>query len=80
MPLGWADRAYGRSWKGTAVTTSDSPRPAQPRPTASTVEDLFDASEPVQRAEDLARNGVFDDGEVEQFLTDLYAMRRSDVA
>jgi hypothetical protein len=41
---------------------------------------LFDASEPIQKAEDLARNGVFDDGEIEQFLSDLYAMRRSDVA
>jgi hypothetical protein len=29
---------------------------------------------------DLARSGIFDDGEVEQFLADLYAMRRSDVA
>jgi hypothetical protein len=44
------------------------------------VDDLFAASEPIRNAEDLARNGVFDDGEVEQFLTDLYAMRRSDVA
>jgi hypothetical protein len=44
------------------------------------VDDLFDASEPVREAEDLAQDGVFDDGEVEQFLADLYAMRRSDVA
>jgi hypothetical protein len=44
------------------------------------VDDLFDASEPVRKAEDLARNGVFDDGEVEQFLADLHAMRRSNVA
>jgi hypothetical protein len=44
------------------------------------VDDLFDASEPVRTAEDLARVGVFDDGEVEQLLADLYAMRHSDVA
>jgi hypothetical protein len=44
------------------------------------VDDVFGASEPIQKAEDLARSGVFDDGEVEQFLADLYAMRRSDVA
>jgi hypothetical protein len=34
----------------------------------------------MQKAEDLAHNGIFDEGEVEQFLADLYAMRRSDVA
>jgi hypothetical protein len=44
------------------------------------VDDLFDASESISKAEDLARVGVFDDGEVEQFLADLYATRRSDVA
>jgi hypothetical protein len=44
------------------------------------VDELFHGSEPVQKAEDLARAGVFDDGEVEQFLADLYAMRHSDVA
>ena len=59
------------------MTTSDSPRPA--RPTPPSVDDLFGASEPVHKAEDLARDGVFDEGEVEQFLADLYAMRRSDV-
>ena len=45
-----------------------------------TVDDLFAASEQVTRAEDLGRSGVFDDDEVEEFLADLYAMRRSDVA
>jgi len=44
------------------------------------VDDLFEGSEPVRKAEDLARNGVFDDDESEQFLADLNAMRRSDVA
>jgi hypothetical protein len=44
------------------------------------VDDVFGTSEPIRNAEDLARGGIFDDGEVEQFLADLYAMRRSDVA
>ena len=52
-------------------------RPAQPVPT---VDDLFGGSEPVRSADDLAREGVFDDGEVEEFLVDLYAMRHSEVA
>jgi hypothetical protein len=63
------------------MTTSDSALPGRPpHPAPLTVDDLFDASEPVRNAEDLARNGVFDDGEVGEFLADLYAMRRSDVA
>lgn len=44
------------------------------------MDELFGSSEPVHSADDLARDGVFDDGEVEEFLTDLYAMRRSEVA
>jgi hypothetical protein len=32
------------------------------------MDDLFGASEPVHSADDLARAGVFDDGEVEEFL------------
>ena len=62
------------------MTTNDSPGSAQPHRVASTVDELFKASEPVRGAEDLAREGVFDDGEIEQFLADLYAMRRSDIA
>ena len=62
------------------MTTSDSSSPAEQQRAASAVDDLFEASEPVRGAEDLAREGVFDDGEIEQFLADLYAMRRSDVA
>jgi len=41
---------------------------------------LFQDSVPVQSAEDLAMDGVFDDGEVEEFLADLAAMRRADLA
>lgn len=62
------------------MTTNDAPRPNGRQAAAPTADDVFGASEPIQRAEDLGRAGVFDDGEVEQFLADLYAMRRSDVA
>jgi hypothetical protein len=62
-----------------AMTTNDSQRPNHRRASMPTVDDVFGASNPIQSAEDLAHNGVFDDGEVEQFLADLYAMRRSDV-
>jgi hypothetical protein len=34
----------------------------------------------VRSAEDLAATGVFDDGEIDEFLTDLSTMRRADVA
>jgi hypothetical protein len=54
------------------MTTGDPP--LQP----VTVEDIFGAGEPVRTAEDLAHDGVFGIGEVEEFLADLYAMRRSD--
>jgi len=63
-----------------AMTTNDSQRPNRRQASMPTVDDVFGASEPVQKAEDLARSGVFDDGEVEQFLADLRAMRHSDIA
>jgi hypothetical protein len=34
----------------------------------------------MRSAEDLAEDGVFDDGELEEFLADLGAMRRADLA
>ncbi len=62
------------------MTTNDSQRPNRRQASMPTVDDVFGASEPIQKAEDLAHCGIFDDGEVEQFLADLYAMRHSDVA
>jgi hypothetical protein len=62
------------------MTTNDSPRPRRQKAATPTVDDVFGTSEPIHNADDLARSGIFDDGEVEQFLADLYAMRRSDVA
>jgi len=43
-------------------------------------DELFQGSVPVRSAEDLAADGVFDDGELEEFLVDLAAMRRADLA
>jgi hypothetical protein len=60
-----ADSADYSGHQGHAVVSAD---------------DLFHGSVPVQCAEDLAMDGVFDDGEVEEFLADLAAMRRADLA
>jgi hypothetical protein len=61
------------------VSTTDPHQPAA-KPLVPSVEDIFGDSAPLQSAEDLAHAGIFDDGEVEDFIADLYAMRRSDVA
>ena len=68
-----------RRKEGT-VSTTDPQQPATKRPPIPSLEDIFGDSEPLRSAEDLARDGIFDDGEVEEFIADLYAMRRSDVA
>jgi hypothetical protein len=47
---------------------------------STSVEELFEGSAPVRSAEDLAEDGVFDDGELKDFLADLTTMRRADVA
>lgn len=62
------------------VSTTDPQQPAIKRPPIPSLDDIFGDSEPLQSAEDLAQDGIFDDGEVEEFIADLYAMRRSDVA
>lgn len=62
------------------MTTDGSSYTGPPHRTTPALEELFEGNEPVEKAEDLARAGVFEDGEVEEFLDDLYAMRRSDVA
>jgi hypothetical protein len=59
--------------------------PPEPAPTAHagrpSLDTLFADAQPVgSAAEDLARDGVFDNGEIDEFLTDLYAMRRSNLA
>lgn len=44
------------------------------------IDDLFADVAPVRGAEDLSREGLFEEGEVEEFLADLHATRGSDVA
>ena len=61
------------------MSTTDPQQPAIKRPPFPSLDDIFGDSEPLQSAEDLAQDGIFDDGEVEEFIADLYAMRRSDV-
>ena len=62
------------------VSTTDPQQPATKQPPIPSLEDIFGNSEPLRSAEDLAQDGIFDDGEVDEFIADLYAMRRSDVA
>jgi hypothetical protein len=66
---------------GAEVTTADgadySDRPERSQVSA---EELLQGSAPVRSGEDLAQDGVFDDGELEEFLADLIAMRQADLA
>lgn len=62
------------------MTMGSPDRPASQGGSRSAVDDLFAAVPPMRAAEDLSREGVFYEGEVDDFLADLYAMRRSDLA
>jgi hypothetical protein len=62
------------------LSSTDPQQPASKQPPVPSVEDIFGDSAPLRSAEDLAQAGIFDDGEVEEFIADLYATRRSDVA
>jgi hypothetical protein len=68
-----------RRKEGT-VSTTDPQQSAIRRPPIPSLEDIFGDSEALRSAEDLTQEGIFADGEVEEFIADLYAMRRSDVA
>ena len=61
------------------MSTTD-PHQATKRPPTPSLDDIFGNSAPLRSAEDPAQDGIFDDGEVDEFIADLYAMRRSDVA
>jgi len=61
------------------VTMSNAGHPVRPGGSGPSVEEVFRDTEPVGSAEDLAREGIFAEGEVEEFLADLSTMRRSDV-
>jgi hypothetical protein len=58
------------------VTADDAEHSGRSRATVS-VDELFRGAAPVQSAEDLAEDGVFDDGELGEFLADLSPMRRA---
>jgi hypothetical protein len=62
------------------MSPTDPHPPAAKQPLVPSVEDIFGDSAPLRSAGDLAHAGILDDGEVEEFIADLYAMRRSDVA
>lgn len=61
------------------MTMSNAGHPVRPGGSGPSVEELFRDTEPVRSAGDLASEGIFAEGEVEEFLADLYAMRHSDV-
>ncbi|GAA2874558.1 hypothetical protein GCM10010472_34910 [Pseudonocardia halophobica] len=61
------------------MSTQPGPSPS-PKPPGITVDDLFAAAAPIRTGDDLAHDGVFDDDELDAFLTDLQKMRRSDIA
>lgn len=62
------------------MSTTDPQPPSLRKQPVPSIEDIFGDTPPLQSAEDLAGDGIFDEGEVEEFIADLYAMRRSDVA
>jgi hypothetical protein len=61
------------------VTTNSADYSGHQERSVASVDDLFLDSAPVRSAEDLAVDGVFDDGELEEFLADLAVMRRADL-
>ena len=65
---------------GVEVTVNRADDPSRPARAKVLVDELFAGSPPVSTADDLAHEGVFDDGELEEFLADLAALRRADLA
>jgi hypothetical protein len=62
------------------VSTTDPQQPSTRAPVIPSIEDIFGDTPPLRSAADLAAEGIFDDGEVDEFLADLYATRRADIA
>ncbi|TDO47222.1 hypothetical protein EV643_109115 [Kribbella sp. VKM Ac-2527] len=60
--------------------TADNAEHSGRRRAVASLDELFRGSVPVGSAEDLAKDGVFDEGELEEFLADLGALRRADLA
>jgi hypothetical protein len=61
------------------MTASDAQTPGSYRPADVSVDELFDGVEPMRSAADLACDDLFEDGEVQEFLAELSAMRHADV-
>lgn len=78
-PLTW-DTGHAAVEHGGDVATADNAEYPGRRRAVASVDELFQDAAPVRSAEDLAEDGVFDDGELEEFLADLGAMRRADLA
>jgi hypothetical protein len=62
------------------VTTHSAGQPAHRNGPAPSIEELFRDSAPVLSEDDLARPGIFADGEVEELIADLRRMRRADLS
>lgn len=65
---------------GVEVTVNSADDPSRPECSKVSVDELFAGADPVWTTDDLAQEGVFDDGELEEFLADFAAMRRADLA
>jgi hypothetical protein len=62
------------------VTTSSAWHPRRRDSSRPSVDELFRDTPPVHSEKDLARDGVFADGEVEELIADLRAMRGADLS
>src|SRR4051794_13039643 len=51
------------------VSTTDPQQPSPTTPVTALIRDIFGDTPPLESAEDLAADGIFDDGEVDEFLT-----------
>ena len=67
------------TWEGD-IATADSADYSGRRRAVMSADELFEGSAPVRSAADVAEDGLFDSGELEEFLADLAAMRRADLA
>lgn len=61
------------------TASNASPPPVPPGAGQPSLEELFRDVEALRSADQLARDGVFEDGEVEQLVADLHAMRHADL-
>lgn len=75
-------RQWASQWcdGGDEMTVNDVPVPGYQGSRHVSVDELFAGAEPVRSADDLARDGLFDGTELDEFLADLRAMRHADVA